>query len=95
MQKPIIPADLYRGIRDSQLIGMPGYTKDVSLLFVHIGCPTPFCEWCLIAWYLLITSNLYLGQGHPVFAIGVGLSTYDKASVSFVRFCIIDHWCLG
>nr|XP_009407934.1 PREDICTED: SEC14 cytosolic factor-like isoform X2 [Musa acuminata subsp. malaccensis] len=48
-QKPIIPADLYRGIRDSQLIGMPGYTKD----------------------------------GHPVFAIGVGLSTYDKASVNY------------
>ncbi|XP_064992037.1 SEC14 cytosolic factor-like [Musa acuminata AAA Group] len=49
LAKPIIPADLYRGIRDSQLVGLSGYTKD----------------------------------GHPVFAIGVGLSTYDKASVNY------------
>ncbi|XP_064979505.1 phosphatidylinositol/phosphatidylcholine transfer protein SFH3 isoform X2 [Musa acuminata AAA Group] len=49
LNKPIIPADLYRKIRDSQLVGMSGYTKD----------------------------------GHPVFAIGVGLSTYDKASVNY------------
>ncbi|THU64019.1 hypothetical protein C4D60_Mb01t22010 [Musa balbisiana] len=48
LAKPIIPADLNRGIRDSQLVGLSGYTKD----------------------------------GHPVFAIGVGLSTYDKASVN-------------
>ncbi|XP_024960338.1 SEC14 cytosolic factor-like [Cynara cardunculus var. scolymus] len=45
--KPIIPAEFYRSVRDSQLIGMSGYTKD----------------------------------GRPVIAIGVGLSTYDKASI--------------
>ncbi|GAU13517.1 hypothetical protein TSUD_128140 [Trifolium subterraneum] len=45
LAKPI-PADLYKGVRDSQLIGMSGYTK----------------------------------EGLPVVAVGVGLSTYDKAS---------------
>ncbi|KAF7815991.1 SEC14 cytosolic factor-like [Senna tora] len=44
LSKPI-SADLYRNVRDSQLIGMSGYSK----------------------------------EGLPVIAIGVGLSTYDKA----------------
>ncbi|CAJ2649380.1 unnamed protein product [Trifolium pratense] len=48
-QKPILPADLYRTIRDSQLIGVSGYTR----------------------------------EGLPVFAIGAGLSTFDKASVHY------------
>ncbi|KAH1197176.1 SEC14 cytosolic factor [Glycine max] len=43
--KPI-PTDLYKAIRDSQLIGMSGYSK----------------------------------EDLPVIAVGVGLSTYDKAS---------------
>ncbi|KAI3754090.1 hypothetical protein L2E82_26225 [Cichorium intybus] len=47
--KPIVPADFYRGVRDSQLIGLSGYTK----------------------------------EGRPVFAVGVGLSTYDKASIHY------------
>ncbi|KAF1881521.1 hypothetical protein Lal_00021501 [Lupinus albus] len=45
LEKPI-PADLYRAVRDSQLIGMSGYSK----------------------------------EGLPVVAVGVGLSTFDKAS---------------
>ncbi|KAJ7960957.1 Phosphatidylinositol/phosphatidylcholine transfer protein [Quillaja saponaria] len=45
LTKPI-PTDLYRAIRDSQLIGMSGYSK----------------------------------QGLPVIAVGVGLSTFDKAT---------------
>ncbi|KAL5972434.1 hypothetical protein ACLOJK_041689 [Asimina triloba] len=49
MTKPIVPADLYRAIRSSQLIGMSGYSK----------------------------------EGLPVFVIGVGLSTFDKASVHY------------
>ncbi|XP_038983868.1 phosphatidylinositol/phosphatidylcholine transfer protein SFH9 isoform X2 [Phoenix dactylifera] len=49
LSKPIIPTDLYRAVRDSQLIGLSGYSK----------------------------------EGHPVFAIGVGLSTFDKASVHY------------
>ncbi|XP_071730277.1 SEC14 cytosolic factor-like [Rutidosis leptorrhynchoides] len=49
LSKPIIPAEFYRSVRDSQLIGMSGYTKD----------------------------------GRPVIAIGVGLSTYDKASIHY------------
>ncbi|KAI3810201.1 hypothetical protein L1987_19811 [Smallanthus sonchifolius] len=49
LSKPIVPADFYRGVRDSQLIGMSGYTK----------------------------------EGRPVFAVGVGLSTYDKASIHY------------
>ncbi|KAK8497614.1 hypothetical protein V6N12_042802 [Hibiscus sabdariffa] len=49
LSKPIIPADLYRAVRDSQLVGLSGYSK----------------------------------EGLPVLAIGVGLSTYDKASVNY------------
>ncbi|KAJ0782291.1 putative CRAL-TRIO lipid binding domain, CRAL/TRIO domain superfamily [Helianthus annuus] len=47
--KPIIPANFYRGVRDSQLIGLSGYTR----------------------------------EGLPVFAIGAGLSTFDKASIHY------------
>lgn len=49
LSKPIVPANFYRGVRDSQLIGMSGYTK----------------------------------EGRPVIAVGVGLSTYDKASIHY------------
>ncbi|KAJ7967852.1 Phosphatidylinositol/phosphatidylcholine transfer protein [Quillaja saponaria] len=49
LSKPIVPTDLYRAVRDSQLIGLSGYSK----------------------------------EGLPVFAIGVGLSTFDKASVHY------------
>ncbi|KAL8142152.1 hypothetical protein V2J09_015184 [Rumex salicifolius] len=49
LAKPIIPSDLYRSIRDSQLIGLSGYSK----------------------------------EGVPVIAVGVGHSTYDKASVNY------------
>ncbi|XP_051135666.1 phosphatidylinositol/phosphatidylcholine transfer protein SFH2-like [Andrographis paniculata] len=49
LAKPIVPVELYRGIRDSQLIGLSGYSH----------------------------------EGIPVFAIGAGLSTLDKASVHY------------
>ncbi|XP_022876917.1 protein real-time-like [Olea europaea var. sylvestris] len=49
LAKPIIPDELYRGIRDSQLVGMSGYSK----------------------------------EGLPVIAVGVGLSTFDKASIHY------------
>lgn len=49
LSKPIIPIDLYRAVRDSQLVGLSGYSK----------------------------------EGHPVIAVGVGLSTFDKASVHY------------
>lgn len=49
LAKPIVPSELYRGVRDSQLVGLSGYTKE--------GC--------------------------PVIAVGVGLSTFDKASVNY------------
>uniref|UniRef100_A0A804P3F3 CRAL/TRIO N-terminal domain-containing protein n=1 Tax=Zea mays TaxID=4577 RepID=A0A804P3F3_MAIZE len=49
LERPIVPVDLYRSIRDSQLIGLSGYTK----------------------------------EGLPIFGIGVGHSTYDKASVHY------------
>ncbi|KAJ1278401.1 hypothetical protein BS78_04G076800 [Paspalum vaginatum] len=49
LERPIVPVDLYRSIRDSQLVGLSGYTR----------------------------------EGLPVFAIGVGHSTYDKASVHY------------
>ncbi|KAL5699965.1 hypothetical protein ACHQM5_025476 [Ranunculus cassubicifolius] len=47
--KPIVPTELYRSVRDTQLVGLSGYSK----------------------------------AGLPVFAIGVGQSTYDKASVHY------------
>ncbi|BBH04399.1 Sec14p-like phosphatidylinositol transfer family protein [Prunus dulcis] len=47
--KPIIPTDLYRAVRDSQLVGLSGYSK----------------------------------EGLPVIAVGLGLSTFDKASVNY------------
>ena len=31
-QKPIVPADLYTAVRDSQLIGLSGYSKEVLIL---------------------------------------------------------------
>lgn len=49
LAKPIVPVDLYRAIRDSQLVGFMGYSR----------------------------------EGLPIFAIGVGLSTFDKASVHY------------
>ncbi|KAM7499014.1 hypothetical protein LguiA_023428 [Lonicera macranthoides] len=49
LAKPIIPTDFYRGLRDSHLIGMSGYSK----------------------------------EGLPVIAVGVGLSTFDKASIHY------------
>lgn len=49
LSKPILPANFYRAVRDSQLIGLSGYSK----------------------------------EGLPVIAIGVGLSTFDKASVHY------------
>ncbi|KAK4398817.1 SEC14 cytosolic factor [Sesamum angolense] len=49
LAKPIVPVELYRAIRDSQLIGLSGYTN----------------------------------EGLPVFAVGVGLSTFDRASVHY------------
>ncbi|KAK8575513.1 hypothetical protein V6N12_063184 [Hibiscus sabdariffa] len=49
LAKAIVPTELYRAVRDSQLIGMSGYSR----------------------------------EGLPVFAIGVGLSTLDKASVHY------------
>ncbi|XP_076882342.1 phosphatidylinositol/phosphatidylcholine transfer protein SFH9-like [Bidens hawaiensis] len=49
LSNPIVPTKFYRGVRESQLIGVSGYTR----------------------------------EGLPVFAIGVGLSTFDKASVQY------------
>jgi len=31
LERPIVPVDLYRSIRDSQLVGLSGYTKEVQL----------------------------------------------------------------
>ncbi|XP_022144109.1 phosphatidylinositol/phosphatidylcholine transfer protein SFH2 isoform X2 [Momordica charantia] len=52
LAKPITPPELYRAVRDSQLVGLSGYSK----------------------------------EGLPVIAVGVGQSTFDKASVhSYVQ----------
>ncbi|GLT72549.1 hypothetical protein SLA2020_444740 [Shorea laevis] len=57
LAKPIIPIDLYRAVRDSQLVGLSGYSKRYT---------------CFLLFY-----------GLPVIALGVGLSTFDKASVHY------------
>ncbi|PIN01218.1 Phosphatidylinositol transfer protein SEC14 [Handroanthus impetiginosus] len=49
LAKPVVPVERYRAIRDSQLIGLSGYSY----------------------------------EGNPVFAVGVGLSTFDQASVHY------------
>ncbi|XP_057765106.1 phosphatidylinositol/phosphatidylcholine transfer protein SFH2 [Salvia miltiorrhiza] len=49
LAKPIVPVELYRDIRESQLIGLSGYSN----------------------------------EGLPVFAVGVGMSTLDRASVHY------------
>ncbi|KAL3850968.1 hypothetical protein ACJIZ3_012850 [Penstemon smallii] len=49
LAKPIVPVELYRAIRDSQLIGLSGYTY----------------------------------EGLPIFAVGAGMTTFDKASVHY------------
>ncbi|KAJ0101665.1 hypothetical protein Patl1_03886 [Pistacia atlantica] len=49
--RPIIPAELYRSVQGSRLIGLSGYSK----------------------------------EGLPVIAVGVGLSTYDKASPAALK----------
>ncbi|PSS06016.1 Phosphatidylinositol/phosphatidylcholine transfer protein [Actinidia chinensis var. chinensis] len=41
LAKPIIPMDLYRAIRDSQLMGMSGYTKEgLPVIAVGLGLST-------------------------------------------------------
>ncbi|KAL1563048.1 phosphatidylinositol/phosphatidylcholine transfer protein SFH2-like [Salvia divinorum] len=57
LAKPIVPGELYRGIRDSQLVGLSGYSN----------------------------------EGLPVFAVGVGLSTFDRASISIVHYYVQSH----
>ncbi|KAG9448572.1 hypothetical protein H6P81_008537 [Aristolochia fimbriata] len=49
LSKPIVPVEVYRAVRESQLIGLSGYSN----------------------------------EGLPVFAVGVGQSTFDKASVHY------------
>ncbi|XP_026441101.1 phosphatidylinositol/phosphatidylcholine transfer protein SFH2-like [Papaver somniferum] len=49
LMRPIALTELYKAVRDSQLLGLSGYTK----------------------------------EGLPVFAIGVGKSTYDKGPVDY------------
>uniref|UniRef100_I1Q3I5 CRAL-TRIO domain-containing protein n=1 Tax=Oryza glaberrima TaxID=4538 RepID=I1Q3I5_ORYGL len=62
LEKPIIPVDLYRSIRETQLVGLSGYSKEEDVYGSKV-LPTV--------------------GGIPVFAIGVGQSTYDKASVHY------------
>ncbi|KAM0942576.1 putative CRAL-TRIO lipid binding domain, CRAL/TRIO domain, CRAL/TRIO domain superfamily [Dioscorea sansibarensis] len=49
LSKPIVPMDLYKVVRDSQLVGLSGFSR----------------------------------EGLPVFAIGAGMSTLDRASVHY------------
>lgn len=33
IQKPIVPVDVYRAVRDSQLIGLSGYSREVCTIY--------------------------------------------------------------
>lgn len=58
IQKPILPVDVYRAVRDSQLIGLSGYSREVCVLHIlqvveirlwfskHTFCciPSRFCQ---------------------------------------------------
>ncbi|KAG6423903.1 hypothetical protein SASPL_114311 [Salvia splendens] len=63
LAKTIVPEELYRGIRDSQLVGLSGYSNEVIVDRTGI--------------------HDYASVGLPVFAVGVGLSTFDRASVHY------------
>lgn len=99
-QKPIVPTELYRAVRDSQLIGMSGYSREVPtffvsffvkinlkfvILWVYVVCGyygTNYDGNCISS--RVFSQHCHLLQGLPVFAVGVGLSTFDKASVSIM-----------
>ncbi|XLR10943.1 hypothetical protein S83_038881, partial [Arachis hypogaea] len=72
--KPIVPSNLYRSIRNSQLIGLSVqhtlYSPKSNLYncLISVSFFPSFCDQFQIL---------------PVFAIGVGLSTFDKASVYY------------
>jgi hypothetical protein len=41
LAKPIIPTELYRGVRDSQLIGLSGYSKEgIPVIAIGVGLST-------------------------------------------------------
>ena len=42
IQKPIVPTELYRAVRDSQLIGLSGYSKEVLILNQKLTLFTAF-----------------------------------------------------
>ncbi|THU62320.1 hypothetical protein C4D60_Mb01t03890 [Musa balbisiana] len=93
LAKPIIPAELYRGVRDSQLIGLSGYSNELMdclnwRIQNHIDdiLAKPIIPAELyrgVRDSQLIGLSGYSNEGLPVFAIGVGLSTFDKASVNY------------
>jgi hypothetical protein len=126
MQKPIVPAELYRAVRNSQLIGVSGYSREVLILNKNLSC-LQILQFFIFYFYLLFPlarvvftysilqyiascgapysnltlliallsvlltySSFHLLQGLPVFAMGVGLSTFDKASVSIMITFLIE-----
>ncbi|MQL67983.1 hypothetical protein Taro_000244 [Colocasia esculenta] len=90
LSKPIVPTDLYRAVRESQLIGLSGYSKEwgfvpplgVHKYFVYMsvddGVFVPPSDVTRYGGYINVRD-----RGFPVFAVGVGLSTFDKASVNY------------
>jgi len=49
LQKPIIPVDLYRSIRNTQLVGLSGYSKEVQLSYASYNN-----FFCMLAVFILI-----------------------------------------
>jgi len=107
-QKPIIPIDLYRGIGDSQLIGLSVTQERCSsntiltsvhiilvvldYIFIIINQDYLTCLLYHIFPILMLVMPSILFRVFPVFVIGVGLSTFDKASLSIFNFYV---WTLG
>ncbi|AQK40510.1 Sec14p-like phosphatidylinositol transfer family protein [Zea mays] len=90
--RPIAPVDLYKSIRDSQLIGLSRYTKEILLYNFDGGT---ICSVVILKEWLGIhrVAAAEISKGLPIFGIGVGHSTYDKASVItlMLAICLVGY----
>ncbi|AQK40509.1 uncharacterized protein [Zea mays] len=92
LERPIAPVDLYKSIRDSQLIGLSRYTKEILLYNFDGGT---ICSVVILKEWLGIhrVAAAEISKGLPIFGIGVGHSTYDKASVItlMLAICLVGY----
>lgn len=78
-QKPIVPAELYRAVRDSHLIGMSGYSKEVPFFFSFLSKSILILQSYESMWYVDIMELIMIGT--------VYLLKYSDNAVIFSRGC--------